>query len=131
MKRFLAAAALALISFAAMAQSFSINITGDIPAGAREVLEQRFTHLLESSGFTVDPEAQPIEIAATVNEALTTPGSMSQKVLVVDIKATAGEVEQVFTVKGVGKDTPDAWLRAVKQFLPTSRPAKDFVSQLK
>ena len=131
MKRFLAIVALALAAFTATAQSFSLVISGDIPAEAKEVLVQRFTHMLESSGFTLEADAQPLEVVASINESLTTPGSMSQKVLVVDIKATAGEVEDVFTVKGVGKDTNDAWLRAVKQFLPSSRAAKDFAEALK
>ena len=56
---------------------------------------------------------------------------MSQKVLVLDIKARVGDVEEIFTVKGVGKDTNDAWLRAVKQILPSSRAAKEFVEKLK
>ena len=131
MKRFLAAAALALTTFAAMAQSFTLSISGDIPKDAREVLEQRFTQMLESGGFTVEADAQPLEVTATINESLTTPGSMSQKVLVVDVKAVAGEVEEVFTVKGVGKDTNDAWLRAVKQLLPSSRAAKEFLQKLR
>ena len=131
MKRFLAAVALALTTFAAMAQSFSINISGEIPVEAKGVLLQRFTQMLESGGFAVEDEAQPLEVVASINESMTTPGSMSQKVLVLDIKATAGEVEEVFTVKGVGKDTDDAWLRAVKQLLPSSRAAKEFIEKLK
>ena len=130
MKRFLASAALVLATFAAMAQSFNLNIAGDIPAEAKEVLRQRFTQMLESGGFTIADEAEPLNVVAAINESLTTPGSMSQKVLVVDIKATAGEVEEVFTVKGVGKDLDDAWLRAVKQILPTSRSAKEFIGNI-
>ena len=131
MKRLFAVAAVVLVSVGAMAQSFSIGIAGDIPDEARVVLEQRFTQMLESAGFTVEADAQPIEIIPAINESMTTPGSMSQKVLVLDIKATAGEVEEVFTVKGVGKDLDDAWLRAVKQILPSSRAAKEFVEKLK
>ena len=130
MKRFLAVATLALVTFYAMAQSFSISISGDVPEGAKEVLEQRFVHMLESGGFTVEADATPLNVVATINESMTTPGSMSQKVLVVDIKATAGEVEEIFTVKGIGKDMNDAWLRAVKQLLPSSRTAKEFLQKL-
>ena len=131
MKRLFAAAALVLVSLGAMAQSFSIGISGDIPGEAKELLVQRFTQMLESAGFTVEADAQTIEIIPTINESLTTPGSMSQKVLVLDIKARVGDVEEIFTVKGVGKDTNDAWLRAVKQLLPSSRAAKEFVEKLK
>ena len=131
MKRLFAAAALVLVSVGAMAQSFSIGISGDIPGEAKELLVQRFTQMLESAGFTVEADAQTIEIIPTINESLTTPGSMSQKVLVLDIKARVGDVEEIFTVKGVGKDTNDAWLRAVKQILPSSRAAKEFVEKLK
>ena len=130
MKRFLASAALVLATFAVMAQSFNLNIAGDIPAEAKEVLRQRFTQMLESGGFTIADDAEPLNVVAAINESLTTPGAMSQKVLVVDIKATAGEVEEVFTVKGVGKDLDDAWLRAVKQILPTSRSAKEFIGNI-
>ena len=131
MKRLFAAAALVLVSLGAMAQSFSIGISGDIPGEAKELLVQRFTQMLESAGFAVEADAQTIEIIPTINESLTTPGSMSQKVLVLDIKARVGDVEEIFTVKGVGKDTNDAWLRAVKQLLPSSRAAKEFVEKLK
>lgn len=131
MKRFLAAAALALVSFTALAQSFCLKVSGDIPKEAKSVLEQRFIQILESGGFTVDEQAEPLIVSAAINESLTTPGSMSQKVLVVDIKAVAGEVEETFTVKGVGKDTNDAWLRAVKQLLPSSRATKEFLQKLK
>ena len=131
MKRLFAAAALVLVSLGAMAQSFSIGISGDIPGEAKELLVQRFTQMLESAGFTVEADAQTIEIIPTINESLTTPGSMSQKVLVLDIKARVGDVEEIFTVKGVGKDTNDAWLRAVKQLFPSSRAAKEFVEKLK
>ena len=131
MKRLFAAAALVLVSVGAMAQSFSIGISGDIPGEAKELLVQRFTQMLESAGFAVEADARTIEIIPTINESLTTPGSMSQKVLVLDIKARVGDVEEIFTVKGVGKDTNDAWLRAVKQLLPSSRAAKEFVEKLK
>ena len=131
MKRLFAAAALVLVSLGAMAQSFSIGISGDIPGEAKELLVQRFTQMLESAGFAVEADAQTIEIIPTINESLTTPGSMSQRVLVLDIKARVGDVEEIFTVKGVGKDTNDAWLRAVKQLLPSSRAAKEFVEKLK
>ena len=131
MKRIITTGLLALISIAAMAQSFSVKVAEDVPEAAREVLQQRFTQMLESAGFTVEEDAQPLEITANINESLTTPGSMSQNVLVLDIKAVTGEVEETFTVKGIGKDPEDAWLRAVKQILPSSRAAKEFLSKLK
>lgn len=131
MKRFFAVATLVFVTIAAMAQSYSISISGDIPGEAKELLTQRFTQMLEGGGFTVEADAQPLEVTASINESMTTPGSMSQKVLVLDIKAAVGEVEEIFTVKGVGKDTEDAWLRAVKQVLPSSRAAKEFLQKLK
>ena len=131
MKRFFAAAVLALTTFAAMAQSFSINVSGDIPGEAKDVLIQRFTQMMQSGGYAIEADAQPLDISAVINESMSTPGSMSQKVLVLDIKAKIGEVEEIFTVKGVGKDNDDAWLRAVKQILPSSRSAKEFLQKLK
>ena len=131
MKRFFAVTTLVFVTIAAMAQSYSISISGDIPGEAKELLTQRFTQMLEGGGFTVEADAQPLEVTASINESMTTPGSMSQKVLVLDIKAAVGEVEEIFTVKGVGKDTEDAWLRAVKQVLPSSRAAKEFLQKLK
>ena len=130
MKRFFAAVLLVLTTFAASAQSFSINVSGDIPGEAKDVLVQRFTQMIQSGGYTVEADAQPLDVTASINESMSTPGSMSQKVLVLDIKAKVGEVEEVFTVKGVGKDTDDAWLRAVKQLLPSSRAAKEFLQKL-
>ena len=56
---------------------------------------------------------------------------MSQVALQLEIKAVAGEVEEVFPVKGVGENEADAWLRAVKQLLPRSKAARSFVEKLK
>lgn len=116
----------------AQGQSFCVNLGGDIPQEAASVLQQRFTQMLEGGDFTVSEEAaDTVKVVANVVEHMTTPGSMSQSVLVLDIKASCGEVEETFNVKGVGKDDQDAWLRACKQILPRSRAAQEFIDKLK
>jgi hypothetical protein len=62
---------------------------------------------------------------------MTTPGSIRQRVVVLDIVTTYGEIEETFNVKGVGKDDEDAWLRACKQVLPRSKQAQEFIQKLK
>ncbi len=116
----------------ASAQSFDVKVAEDVPAEAAKVLQQRFTQMLQGEGFTVEEDAADVlEISATVQERMETPGSMSQSVVVLNIKARARGEEVVFTVKGVGKDDADAWLRAAKQVLPRSKQAQEFLAKLK
>lgn len=116
----------------ASAQSFSIKVAGDIPEAAAKVLVQRFTQMLQGEGLEVaDDAADVLTISANVQERMETPGSMSQSVLVASVKASAKGEEVVFTVKGVGKDDADAWLRAAKQVLPRSKQAQEFLAKLK
>jgi len=109
-----------------------VKLNGEIPIEAAGVLLQRFTQMLEGADFTVTEDAaDTVWVNASVVEHMTTPGSMSQSVLVLDIKTSYGEVEETFTVKGVGKDDEDAWIRACKQVLPRSKAAQEFVEKLK
>ena len=133
MKRLLISLA-ALLGTLVMAQgqSMCVKLNGEIPIEAAGVLLQRFTQMLEGADFTVTEDAaDTVWVNASVVEHMTTPGSMSQSVLVLDIKTTYGEVEETFTVKGVGKDDEDAWIRACKQVLPRSKSAQEFVEKLK
>ena len=116
----------------ASAQSFSVNVAGDVPEAAAKVLLQRFTQMLEGNGFTVSEDAaDALTVTAAVKERMETPGSISQSVVVLNVKASAKGEEEVFSVKGVGKDDADAWLRAAKQILPRSKQAQEFVAKLK
>ena len=54
-----------------------------------------------------------------------------QVALTVDLTAAVGKVQEVFPLKGVGENEADAWLRAVKQILPRSKAAQNFVEKLK
>lgn len=113
------------------AQSYVIRTEGEIPQEAEKVLVQRFTQMLEAGGLTVSEAGTPLTIGIAVKDRMETPGSMSQVALQLEIKAAAGEVEEVFPVKGVGENEADAWLRAVKQLLPRSKAARTFVEKLK
>lgn len=113
------------------AQSYVIRTEGEIPQEAEKVLVQRFTQMLEAGGLTVSEAGTPLTIGIAVKDRMETPGSMSQVALQLEIKAAAGEVEEVFPVKGVGENEADAWLRAVKQLLPRSKAARSFVEKLK
>lgn len=113
------------------AQSYVIRTEGEIPQEAEKVLVQRFTQMLEAGGLAVSEAGTPLTIGFEVKDRMETPGSMSQVALQLEIKAAAGEVEEVFPVKGVGENEADAWLRAVKQLLPRSKAARSFVEKLK
>ena len=113
------------------AQSYVIRTEGEIPQEAEKVLVQRFTQMLEAGGLAVSEEGAPLTVGFEVKDRMETPGSMSQVALQLEIKAVAGEVEEVFPVKGVGENEADAWLRAVKQLLPRSKAARSFVEKLK
>ena len=113
------------------AQSYVIRTEGEIPQEAEKVLVQRFTQMLEAGGLTVSEAGTPLTVGFEVKDRMETPGSMSQVALQLEIKAAAGEVEEVFPVKGVGENEADAWLRAVKQLLPRSKAARTFVEKLK
>ena len=113
------------------AQSYVIRTEGEIPQEAEKVLVQRFTQMLEAGGLTVSEAGTPLTVGFEVKDRMETPGSMSQVALQLEIKAVAGEVEEVFPVKGVGENEADAWLRAVKQLLPRSKAARSFVEKLK
>lgn len=113
------------------AQSYVIRTEGEIPQEAEKVLVQRFTQMLEAGGLAVSEAGTPLTVGFEVKDRMETPGSMSQVALQLEIKAVAGEVEEVFPVKGVGENEADAWLRAVKQLLPRSKAARSFVEKLK
>lgn len=113
------------------AQSYVIRTEGEIPQEAEKVLVQRFTQMLEAGGLAVSEAGTPLTVGFEVKDRMETPGSMSQVALQLEIKAAAGEVEEVFPVKGVGENEADAWLRAVKQLLPRSKAARSFVEKLK
>ncbi len=113
------------------AQTYVIRTEGEIPQEAEKVLVQRFTQMLEAGGLAVSEAGTPLTVGFEVKDRMETPGSMSQVALQLEIKAAAGEVEEVFPVKGVGENEADAWLRAVKQLLPRSKAARSFVEKLK
>lgn len=113
------------------AQTYVIRTEGEIPQEAEKVLVQRFTQMLEAGGLAVSEAGTPLTVGFEVKDRMETPGSMSQVALQLEIKAVAGEVEEVFPVKGVGENEADAWLRAVKQLLPRSKAARSFVEKLK
>ena len=117
---------------AAHGQSVCVVLKGEVPLEAAGVLVQRVTQILESGDFTVAEDAKDtVWVNANVVEHMTTPGSISQSVVVLDIVTAYGETEETFSVKGVGKNDDDAWLRACKQVLPRSRQAQEFIQKLK
>ncbi len=113
------------------AQSYKLVLADDIPADAAQVLEQRFTQMLQGSGITLADDGAPLSVTAKVTSRVETPGSMSQTALTIDLVAKAGDVVATFPIKGVGESDADAWLRAVKQLLPRSKNALEFVEKLK
>lgn len=141
MKKLLWTVLLSLSCLGLGAQDFRIELAPGVPEAASALLVQRFTQMLEGGGFTVwtpteevseAPEGlRVLSVGHEVTSRMTTPGSLSQVGLAITLTAAVGETVQTFSVKGVGDDDADAWTRAVKQLLPRSREAQDFVSRLK
>lgn len=131
MKRIVCILFLFLTGLALQAQSYKLVLPEGIPADAAKVLEQRFTQMLQGSGITLADDGAPLTVTAQVVSRVETPGSMSQTALTIDLVAKAGDVVATFPVKGVGESDADAWLRAVKQLLPKSKSALEFVEKLK
>ena len=120
-----------LTGLALQAQSYKLVLADDIPADAAKVLEQRFTQMLQGSGITWADDGAPLTVTAKVTSRVETCGSMSQTALTIDLVAKAGDAVATFPVKGVGESDADAWIRAVKQLLPRSKNALEFVEKLK
>ena len=131
MKRIVCILFLFLTGLALQAQSYKLVLPEGIPADAAKVLEQRFTQMLQGSGITWADDGAPLTVTAKVTSRVETPGSMSQTALTIDLVAKAGDAVATFPVKGVGESDADAWLRAVKQLLPRSKNALEFVEKLK
>ena len=131
MKRIVCILFLFLTGLALQAQSYKLVLPEGIPADAAKVLEQRFTQMLQGSGITLADDGAPLSVTAQVTSRVETPGSMSQTALTIDLVAKAGDVVATFPIKGVGESDADAWLRAVKQLLPRSKNALEFVEKLK
>ena len=131
MKKIVCILFLFLTGLALQAQSYKLVLADDIPADAAKVLEQRFTQMLQGSGITWADDGAPLLVTAKVTSRVETPGSMSQTALTIDLVAKAGDAVATFPVKGVGESDADAWIRAVKQLLPRSKNALEFVEKLK
>ena len=136
MKKLSLLAALLLSGGAAFGQTLSLKVPDNVPEAAREVLVQRFTQMLQGAGVTVGEEGETLFVEGKVTDRMETPGSASQTALNIDIRAymVRGDevlVENTWSVKGVGTDEADAWLRAAKQILPRSKAAAAFMEQLK
>jgi len=128
MKQWILTAVLLLSFICAHAQNYSIKVDDVIPSEAASVLVQRFTQILEAGGLKVVEGAKEINLTPTVTSRTEVSGQVA---ITVDLKATAGKVEEVFPLKGVGENEADAWVRAAKQILPRSKAAQSFVEKLK
>ena len=140
MKKWMLTLVLALLAaWAAAGQTCSVVVDPAVPEEAAEVLRQRFSQMLEAGGLTVvaDGDVPTLWVQAVRTDRMEMPGDRKQVAVVLEVTArmesVAGGNEEVtgtFTVKGVGDDDADAWLRAVKQILPRSKAAQAFVKQL-
>ena len=129
MKKLFVTLALLLSFSCAYAQDYKLVADDAIPSEAAAVLVQRFTQMLEAGGFTVGEEgADVITLTPTVTGLTEVSGQVA---LTMDLTAAVGKVQEVFPLKGVGENEADAWLRAVKQILPRSKAAQNFVEKLK
>lgn len=131
MKKLLLMVCLLMAGLGLQAQSYKLVLADDIPADAAQVLQQRFTQMLTGGGFTVADDGTPLTVSANVTSREQTGGTLGQVALEIELLAAAGDASETFTVKGVGDNDADAWLRAVKQLLPRSKNASNFLEKLK
>ena len=131
MKRIVLALCSLLAGVGLQAQSYQLVFAEDIPADAVEVLQQRFTQMLSGGGLSVADEGTPLEVSAKVVNREQTGGTLGQVALEIELTTRVGEVSETFPIKGVGDSDADAWQRAVKQLLPRSKTAQNFVEKLK
>ena len=125
MKRAMLVFALLLTGLVAWAQN--ITIDENVPQAAVDVLQPRLVQMLQA-GSVADA---PLQVEARVVKQLETPGSLSQVALEIELTLRAGDAAETFLLKGVGENEADAWVRAMKQFLPRSKSAQGFVARLK
>ena len=114
--------ALAALSIAAYAQN--IHIGDEIPASAAAILKPRLEQMLKDGGLA----DVSLNVTAVVKEKTEVASGV---VLMLDLVLCSGEVEEAFPLKGVGDNEADAYERAVKQFLPRSKAAQNFMDKLK
>ena len=131
MKKIALLIAFALMGFTLQAQSYKLVIASDIPADAVTVLHQRFTQMLEAGGLSVADDGAVLEIKAADISSMVVNPNQNQVMLDIALVAKTGEVSETFNIKGVGQGEADAWLRAVKQILPRSKAASQFLEKLK
>ena len=125
MKRILAIAALILAATCALAQE-NITISENIPKEAADILLPRLVQMLEAGGKA----DIPLKVDDDVTDRMETPGSISQIALTIDLIISNADVAETFTINGVGDKEADAWVSAVKKFLPRSKNAQNFVEKL-
>lgn len=120
---------LSVAAMLAFTCAFAQNMTmGEgIPRAAVEVLQPRLVQMLQGGGAA----DVPLQVEARVAKRLETPGSMSQVALEIELTLRSGEAAETFLLKGVGEDEADAWVRAMKQFLPRGKAAQGFVARVK
>lgn len=104
-----------------------IRFGESVPEAVVPLLTQRLTTMLEAGNVA----EVPLEVHAVVTDRMETSGSIAQTALAIELVLQSGELRECFILKGIGADEGDAWLRAVKQFLPHSQAARSFVERLK
>lgn len=126
MKRILLTIVLAITAVWAAAGQ-NITISENIPGDAAAILKPRLEAMLRSAGLV----ETPLSADAVITDRMETSGSITQLALTVELILSSGEVRESFILKGIGADEADAWLRAMKQFLPRSKATADFLEKLK
>ena len=122
MRKLIITFALAALSIAAYAQN--IHIGDEIPASAAAILKPRLEQMLKDGGVA----DVNLNVTAVVKEKTQVASGV---VLMLDLILCSGEVEEAFPLKGVGDNEADAYERAMKQFLPRSKAAQNFMDKLK
>lgn len=122
MRKLIITFALAALSIAAYAQN--IHIGDEIPASAAAILKPRLEQMLKDGGLA----DVSLNVTAVVKEKTEVASGV---VLMLDLVLCSDPVEEAFPLKGVGDNEADAYERAVKQFLPRSKAAQNFMDKLK
>ena len=118
---------MALLLVGLMAGAQHITMGENVPQAAVEVLQPRLEQMLQAASVA----DVPLQVEARIVKQLETPGSLSQTALEIELTLRSGDVSETFLLKGVGENESDAWVRAMKQFLPRSKAAQGFVARLK
>ena len=89
-----------LLGFPLSAQVFRVEVAEDVPEAARAMLQQRFQQMLTSGGLQIGEDGAVLSVTVEVTDRMETAGSIPQVAVVLNVKASKGDLSEEFVVKG-------------------------------